>query len=395
MTLHMTLARRCAAIAAALALAAPPAGALPPRGADAPEITAAGVDGQPVSTERFADQPLVLIFGEFDHEPTMQACAEVMDVLGEDRLRRPPGEAVVPILVVARQSAPAALGEHAAATRVPALVLHDPRREAFGAYRVLVIPSVVVVSGDRKVIYAAPGFLPRLRGLLRESLLVATGQQAPEQLDRALAAGDEGANGHESSRADRLIHLGEQLARHGMDEMAEARSGPANTTETIEISLIRMLSDGPEVSLNGSPTVSPTTVALWSSSPCRRRSRALAGGGCAMSSAPADGVADLDGNLLAHRGVVQEVVGGDAAVGLDQLLGVVPRAAGVGHEDRDGEAGGQAAGEHAHHAGHAEHRPTRIGTRSPAAPARSSPAARRRWRWRRRWRSRDTACPRA
>jgi tetratricopeptide (TPR) repeat protein len=223
MTLHMTLARRCAAIAAALALAAPPAGALPPRGADAPEVTAAGVDGQPVSTERFADQPLVLIFGEFDHEPTMQACAEVMDVLGEDRLRRPPGEAVVPILVVARQSAPAALGEHAAATRVPALVLHDPRREAFGAYRVLVIPSVVVVSGDRKVIYAAPGFLPRLRGLLRESLLVATGQQAPEQLDRALAAGDEGANGHESSRADRLIHLGEQLARHGMDEMAEAR----------------------------------------------------------------------------------------------------------------------------------------------------------------------------
>lgn len=223
MILHVTIARRCAAIAAALALAAAPAGALPPRGAEAPEISAAGVDGQPVSTRRFADQPLVLIFGELDHEPTLQACAEVRDVLGEDRLRRPPGEAVVPILVVARQGAPAALGEQAAASRVPAIVLHDAGRKAFGDYRVLVIPSVVVVSGDRKVIYAAPGFLPRLRGLLREALLVATGQQTPEQLDRALAAGDEGASGHESSRADRLIHLGEQLARHGMDDMAEAR----------------------------------------------------------------------------------------------------------------------------------------------------------------------------
>ena len=39
----------------------------------------------------------------------------------------------------------------------------------------------------------------------------------------------------------------------------------ANTTDTIVISLIRMLMDGPEVSLNGSPTVSPTTAALCGS----------------------------------------------------------------------------------------------------------------------------------
>ena len=35
---------------------------------------------------------------------------------------------------------------------------------------------------------------------------------------------------------------------------------------TTLISLIRMLSDGPEVSLKGSPTVSPVTVALCISS---------------------------------------------------------------------------------------------------------------------------------
>ena len=38
---------------------------------------------------------------------------------------------------------------------------------------------------------------------------------------------------------------------------------PAITMLTIDMSLIRMLSDGPEVSLNGSPTVSPAIVALW------------------------------------------------------------------------------------------------------------------------------------
>mmetsp|Transcript_23860 Transcript_23860/g.49655 ORF Transcript_23860/g.49655 Transcript_23860/m.49655 type:complete len:274 (+) Transcript_23860:277-1098(+) len=36
---------------------------------------------------------------------------------------------------------------------------------------------------------------------------------------------------------------------------------------TIDMSLIRMLRAGPEVSLNGSPTVSPTTQALWVSVP--------------------------------------------------------------------------------------------------------------------------------
>lgn len=37
---------------------------------------------------------------------------------------------------------------------------------------------------------------------------------------------------------------------------------PAKTMETIDKSLIKILTDGPEVSLNGSPTVSPTTAAL-------------------------------------------------------------------------------------------------------------------------------------
>mmetsp|Transcript_19854 Transcript_19854/g.29382 ORF Transcript_19854/g.29382 Transcript_19854/m.29382 type:complete len:220 (+) Transcript_19854:277-936(+) len=39
----------------------------------------------------------------------------------------------------------------------------------------------------------------------------------------------------------------------------------AKTRETTDMSLIKMLRLGPEVSLNGSPTVSPVTVALWRS----------------------------------------------------------------------------------------------------------------------------------
>ena len=45
------------------------------------------------------------------------------------------------------------------------------------------------------------------------------------------------------------------------------KNNGANTSETIVISLIRILIDGPDVSLNGSPTVSPTIVALCTSLP--------------------------------------------------------------------------------------------------------------------------------
>ena len=47
----------------------------------------------------------------------------------------------------------------------------------------------------------------------------------------------------------------------------------AKTREMIAMSFMRMLSAGPEVSLRGSPTVSPTTAALWHSEPLRGEPR--------------------------------------------------------------------------------------------------------------------------
>ena len=46
----------------------------------------------------------------------------------------------------------------------------------------------------------------------------------------------------------------------------KAMSG-AMTRDTTDISFIRIFSEGPDVSLKGSPTVSPTTAALWASEP--------------------------------------------------------------------------------------------------------------------------------
>jgi len=47
--------------------------------------------------------------------------------------------------------------------------------------------------------------------------------------------------------------------------MCESAKNDPKMRETIADNLIKMLREGPDVSFNGSPTVSPTTAALWGS----------------------------------------------------------------------------------------------------------------------------------
>ena len=89
----------------------------------------------------------------------------------------------------------------------------------------------------------------------------------------------------------------------------------ASTSVIVASSLTRTWSDGPAVSLNGSPTVSPTTAAAWAS-------RALA----------------------EHVAVVVLQL-----ARLDVLLGVVPRAAAVVQHGGEQDAGDRADHQHAGH----------------------------------------------
>ena len=193
--------------------------ASPPRGSVAPPITLPDLSGTPVSTAKLAPRTLVLIFGELDHDGTRQACSDVLDVLSDPRFAN---DAVVPVMIIAQEAPDARLKEEAAQGRFPAVILHDPKRDAFGAYRVLVLPTVIVVDGKGKVVHSMPGFLRRSRDILTEALLTATGKEPEEQFERTIDPKAPDVP-HEAVRADRLVHLGAELTKHGLYEMAEAR----------------------------------------------------------------------------------------------------------------------------------------------------------------------------
>lgn len=212
----------CLVVAAHLACFSPAAlAAVPPRGSEAPAISLQDLSGHPFSTAEVRGRPLVLIFGDLNHEGTRDTAAAVLTVLEDPRFT---GTGILPVFLTA-QSLPADdLAEQAAAGHFPPLVLRDQDRQAFGDYKIVAIPSVVVVDSKGIVLHAVAGRLPRFNELLTESLLVATGQEPPEQFERSLAGSDEPApQSREQQRAERLVHLGEQLLPHHLDEMAEAR----------------------------------------------------------------------------------------------------------------------------------------------------------------------------
>lgn len=199
--------------------------ASPPRGSVAPPITLKSLNGEEVETAKLAPRALVLIFGDMGHDGAKQACADVMETLADPRFA---GGSAVPILIISQEGTPAQLRDQAAQGRFPAIILQDPKREAFGAYHVLVIPTIVVVDGQGKVVYSLPAYMQKVRGVLTDSILTATGQETPEQFEQSIDPQAPAAT-HEEVRADRLVHLGQELTRHGLYEMAEARYTEATT----------------------------------------------------------------------------------------------------------------------------------------------------------------------
>jgi len=198
-------------------------GGFPPRGSDAAPIRLSDLDGQPVTTTDAAPRTLVLVFGEASHAATRQACADVLDVLADHRLER---NAAIPVLIAADKSSTEDLKEQVSRGRFPALVLRDTEREAFRAYHVLAIPSVVVVDGHGKVIYALAGFDQNFKELLRDSIRLANGHISTDEFETLLQSQGPPPSA-ERLEACRLTQEGRELTRQGLFDLADRKLSKA------------------------------------------------------------------------------------------------------------------------------------------------------------------------
>ena len=190
------------------------------RDAEAPAITLTDQNSRAVNNQTLRDQIVILIFGETYHDKTLEACAAVDAVLQDPRLV---GQSINAILVVTQD----ANGQAKAALNLPATVARDAERKTFGAYQVAVMPSVVVIDRQGRIVHAMAGMLPRFADLLMDSLLYASGKLSADNLERSLSPAPATPASESELRAERLAQLARQLMRRGLDEMASEKYAEA------------------------------------------------------------------------------------------------------------------------------------------------------------------------
>ena len=189
------------------------------RGDAAPTIALKDLRGADVDTAKLRGRTVVLIFGELYHEKTKQACALLEAALRDPRLE---GEPVASLLVCAQPVKPD--DERAAS---PATVVRDAERRAFGQYQVAVMPSVVVIDKDGRVVHALAGLGPRFGDVLLDSLLFASGRLSAAQYDAALNPAPSTGPAAADLRAARASQLARQLARRGLDDLSAEKFAEA------------------------------------------------------------------------------------------------------------------------------------------------------------------------
>lgn len=210
------------ALVVAVVLSLPASGS-PTRGVLAPDIRLNDLNGIQVSTADLTPRTLVLIFGTLPHEGVQRACTQVLDAVHDHRLI---GDVVVPILVVPDLMVSQPRSSEEMPSRLPAITLHDPDREAFKAYKVVVVPTVVVVSARGQVVNAIAGYNPRFHEMLMSSLLFAAGRESRAEFERVVDAKVQQV-GPNTVRAARLTQMGDELMEAGLFGWAASRYSEA------------------------------------------------------------------------------------------------------------------------------------------------------------------------
>lgn len=179
------------------------------------EIVLQDLDGRDVRLIDLTGRPLILVFGEVDHSRTRQACDELASLLATPEMR---GTNALSVLITTR--AGTAVGEGEQEFVMPERRLLDPDRDAFGAFHVIVMPTIVVLDMEGIRVHSMPGFVPRMSETVLASVRFARGEITSQEFDEVLNPYAQVEQTDDQKHAARLVLMAEELQTHGMFDLA-------------------------------------------------------------------------------------------------------------------------------------------------------------------------------
>ncbi len=190
------------------------------RGDPAPSLALRTIDGQQVNTDEWKGQIGLYVFGATEHKNTRLAYGDLQDILDSPSLKE---VKVQWLLILSKSSKPQESVVPESQKRKPNFICRDADRTAFGAYGVIVLPTVVIVGKDNRVVHAQAGYSSRWKDIVQDALRLAAGQISVEAFDKVLHGNSERPRTPDQLRAEHLGRLAVQLVRRGMTKEAEAK----------------------------------------------------------------------------------------------------------------------------------------------------------------------------
>ena len=200
------------------------ADSLVPRGRPAPDLALSTLTGETVQLENLKGRIVLLLFGELYNSNSLAASRDIATVLGEPGMADIDASAYI---VITQKGAAAELAADAEKKGVTLPILHDPDRRSFTSYRVMVLPSLVVIDAAGTSVLPCAGYPLDFRDLVSDALSHAAGRLSEEAFNRRRATATQPAVPESQVRAKRLTALGKQLARRGSEQLAIDRFAEA------------------------------------------------------------------------------------------------------------------------------------------------------------------------
>ena len=190
------------------------------KGETAPDWTLPTLSGETVKLAELRGRFVLLLFGELYNRNSIGAAKDVADILGDQALADVKASA---FMVITQRGAGEALRDEVSRKGVAFPVLRDDGRRTFAAYRVMVLPSLVVVDPEGKTALACAGYPLDFRDMVVDTILLAAHGISPDEFERRRGAATRPAASENQVRAIRLAALAEQLTisgRAGSEDLA-------------------------------------------------------------------------------------------------------------------------------------------------------------------------------
>ncbi len=185
-----------------------------------PILTMKAVDGSDVDTAKMKGSTLVLLFAETSQPQTERGIQLIINALDSAQLN---DQSISWLLILSKHSDPENLLNDFTKSKRKPIIIHDTKRKAFGAYRTVVTPSVVIADKHGKFVHALTGFTPNFGDTVLDAMLVSAGKMTLDSFDKNLKGSIVEVKDEKHLKAERLTQFAKRLAQRNMTSLAEAQ----------------------------------------------------------------------------------------------------------------------------------------------------------------------------